>query len=470
MTFPLKLVPFEHYALGEFRNPMAYTIRLKFAGLLDRAALEQAIGLIVARHPLLRAHVAARDGELCWIEAESPLPWMSFGAAGEPMCFPSREGIDLARETGLRVWVRSGGVPDGGVPEDGVPEDRVPDDGGDVEMRFQFHHACCDGVGAYSFLEELLCAYDRLTRPGADDLPELPTLDESLLASRSRFGLSRLGFLLRLPLEVFGFLVGMGCYLITRPEPAHSPQTPQLDDAARRTQLDMPAQTFDGQTMARLRDAAREYRATLNDLLVREAFYTVHQWNLRQGARPRILRFTLPMNLRLPQQQRMPAANVVGMTLLDRSPRWYRKPHRLLKSIRFEMRIQKYFRFPMTFVRFCSIPWCMAIITDPQRPAATGVLSNMGRVFHDAPLRRRDAKLLTGELLLEQVESAPPVLPQIDLSFSALSYAGVLTVVLNYDRQRFTPAAAAELFEVYASRLAAIARGKEEVARETVSV
>lgn len=444
MTLPLKLAAFERYALGEFANPLTYTIRLCCRGRLEEAAFRNAVAQALARQPLLRACATRESGQ--WFPAPDPQPWLQVLRAGEPFRYPSTEQIDLAHEAGLRIWVQTGQPTDDGAHDSGG------DDG--VELRFQFHHACCDGVGAYGFIAEILARYDRLMRPGSQVEP--PPLDEALLLERERFGLSWWRLLRRLPLEILGILVGLGGSLFIRPAVAASSPAPPCDAETWRTHVRMPAITFGTAALAHWRETARAARATLNDLLLCEIFHVLQEWNVQHGAPSKPIRVTLPMNLRVAGQERMPAANVVGMTFIDRNARRFRRPGALLKSIGWEMRLQKAGRFPLTSVRFCQFPWCLRIVTRPGRPAGTAVLSNMGRVFADSPLVQSDGKLRSGELTVERVESAPPVMPQIDLSFSALSYAGGLSLILNYDRRRFAPADADALLQALVDRLRAL--------------
>lgn len=439
MTLPLKLAAFERYALGEFANPMTYTIRLCCRGRLDEGAFRTAVEQALQRQPLLRACAELESGQ--WLPAPQPQPWLQAIRAGEPFRYPTEERIDLTREAGLRIWMQTG-----------QPTESGGDDG--VELRFQFHHACCDGVGAYAFIAEIFARYDRLTRPGSQVEP--PPLDESLLLDRERFGLSWWGLLCRLPLEALGILVGLGGMLLIRPVAAAASQVPPCDAETLRRHVRMPAITFGKAALASWLETARAARATLNDLLLCETFSVLQEWNARHDAPLKPIRLTLPMNLRVAGQERMPAANVVGMIFIDRNARKYRRPGALLKSIGWEMRLLKAGRFPLTSVRFCQLPGCMRILTRPGRPASTAVLSNMGRVFADSPLIQSDGKLRSGELTVERVESAPPVMPQIDLSFSALSYAGGLTLVLNYDRRRFTPADADALLQSLVDRLVSL--------------
>jgi hypothetical protein len=438
---PLPLVAFERYMLADDQpeHPMTFIVRLVFSGELDRPAFAAAAAMAVRRHPLLGAHVqrCGRRG-LRWIAAADPRPWIDYGAASAPRTFPGAEGIDLGAATGLRIWVRTG------------PER--------TEISVQFHHACCDGIGGYRFLEDLLVAYDRVARPGADEAAFRP-LDAELLRRRARFGLSWPRVLLRLPAELWGLTVGLAAFALIRPAALASPRQPALDEAARLTALDCPSHTFDRAELAGLRAAARAARATLNDVLLRDLLVALHAWNARHdpAAYRRVLRIAMPMSLRGDDDAALPAANVVGMAFLDHHPHRFRDPRRALALISLETKFLKAFRIPLSAVRCAAllgaVPGAMKLLTRAGRCHATGVLANMGEVFADAALPRRRGRLAPGGLVLESVQSAPPVRPFTSVALTPLSYAGRLTLTMNYDRRQFTAEAAGELLDQIVEQL-----------------
>jgi hypothetical protein len=100
----------------------------------------------------------------------------------------------------------------------------------------------------------------------------------------------------------------------------------------------------------------------------------------------------------------------------------------------------------------------MQFLMQRDRCYATSVLSNVGRVFAATGLHRQNGKIRTGELVLESVESAPPVRPQTPSSFTLLSYAGTLTLVMNYDRYFWTPQAAHDFMSCHVRQLEQTAR------------
>lgn len=445
-ALPLPVVEFERYMLLDDRasHPMTFTIRFTFSGRFDETAFRAALPLAVARHALLSARIQSLGKrDLQWVASPAPAPYLDLNQAGVPMRFPTAEQIDLGQETGLRIWVRHA-------------SDRA-------EMRFQFHHSCCDGVGAYRFLEDLLCAYDAQTR-GNTNLAAWRTLSPARLKDRTRFGLSRWKTLLRLPQETWGVVAGLSTFLLGRPVDLATPRLPEPTSDELLTLSDYPAHSLDATESRQLRDAAKAEGATFNDLLLRDMLLAFQTWNIRHEPRlaRRSLRIMVPTNLRGPGDEELPACNVVAMAFVDRRVAWFRSPRWLLWTIKAEMGIIKTFRLSLAFVRCIAlarkIPGMMRQLTTGKRCRATSVLSNLGRLYDEVQLPRHEGKIVTGELTLETIESAPPVRPKTSTSFSTLSYAGRLTLIMNYDRRHFSAPAARELLQTIVAQLQLTAR------------
>jgi len=382
-----------------------------------------------------------------WAPSPDPLPYVDLADETAPLRFPGSERIDLRSENGLRIWVRTG-------------TDRT-------EMRFQFHHSCSDGTGAHRFIEDLLCAYDMAVRPHSHQAAFRP-LDPALLRTRTRFGLSWPKLLRRTPQEAWGIFVGLPRFFLRRSVPLCSPEQPVLDEANRLTLLDYPAHTYDKAETKRLRAVAFSAGTFINDLLLRDLLLAMHDWNLRHGEKTgrRYFRIMIPMDLRGPEDEAMPAANVVGMVFLDRRPHHYGDPRRLLVSIKRKTSFFQSWRLGLAWIRGCSIvdaiPGGMAFCEKIDRCYATTALSNVGRVLSRARLARREGKVVAGDLTLEGVESAPPVRPHSGASFTCLSYAGRLTLVMNYDRHHFTAEGARALLETVVRQTRQSARSSPE--------
>lgn len=434
-TLPLKLVPFERYMFMDDRasHPMTFTIRMKLSGRFDREAFESAVAVAVARHPFLGAIITgAKQREWVWSPAPDPRPFIDYGDLSAPLRFPVGEFVDLRKETGLRIWVRTSAER--------------------TEIRFQFHHSTCDGIGSYRFLEDLLCAYDRAARPDEEPIPFRP-LDPNKLKTRTRFGMSWLKQTLRIPLEVWGFVVGLLTFFLPRPVQSATPREPNIDEQGKLAVLDMPAHTFDAAETGKLRAVAREAGATFNDLLLRDLLLGLHSWNVRfspRGGRG-MFRVMIPTNLRHAEDEAMPATNIVAMVFVDRWMNLFLRPKFLLWTIKWETKFLKTLELAVSFCRCVAvvdkIPGGIEFLSAATRCYATSVLSNMGRVFHECPLRRCEGLIVAGDLVLEGIESAPPIRPFTSSTYTVLSYADKLTLIMNYDRYHFTPETAQALLE-----------------------
>jgi len=437
----LKLAAFERYMLADDRSshPMAFIIRLQFSGQCRRDAFEAAVIRALEFHPLLRSRIEDEPGKsLSWVAVEETRPFIDWDDDASPMRFPQQEQIDLRKNSGLRIWVRNG-------------SERT-------EMALQFHHCCCDGIGAYRFIEDLLCAYDIAVR-GASSEATFRPLDENRLPARGRFGVNRLVFLWRLIPEMWGIVIGIPIFFFSRPVATQSPEVPCLKESDCLNLLDWPAYTFSEEGSKRLRDVARDSGVTLNDLVLRDWYLTLHEWNLEldPATRKRLIRVMIPINLRLPDDDQLSAANVVAMVPVDRRPHRYRNTQRMLKGLGREMKFLKTFRLGLAFIRACEIiglhPRGLELLARADRCYASSVLSNLGQLFAQAECTRRGANLVCGELVLERVHSTPPIRPYTTTCVSMLSYANRLSLIINYDRHHFTSAAIEELFARLVRRL-----------------
>ncbi len=442
----MKLAAFERYMLIDDRpsHPMTCHFPLRFSGSLDRGAFEAAVVLALQRHPMLASRLEEVEGKLRWKALADARPPIDFGRMGEPLRFARAEAIDLHHETGLRIWVRTGE--------------------GQVLIQLQIHHACADGAGAYRFIEDLLCAYHDLSRRQNGESGEPGAIcwrpvDSARLEQRTHLGLTRWGRLRRLPADLWGFLYGFSMFVLLRPAPLAAPDSPDSEKEDLGVVPDFVTHSFDDEQLRGLIAAARRCRATLTDLFVRDVFLAMDDWNRRHGATRwnRCLRIMVPSDLRGPDDELMPACNVVGMYNLDRFMWMFPGPRSLMTTIRLEMKVLKYFRFGISFVRAAQIvtrwKWWASIMRRPNRCFTTTVVSNVGRLFTSAPLPRHDGKLVCGDMVLEETECAPPVRPLTVAGFALLTYAGECKLMMNYDRRRLTRADAEDFMETVVARL-----------------
>ncbi len=446
MVLPLPANGFEYYMWrdGRPRHPMSFFIRLGCSGTFDREAFQAALMDAIRRHPLLRSRWEVGKGRCRWVASPDPTSFCDIDGEDAPMLLPGSEEIDLQNENGLRVWVR-------------IAAERTC-------ICLQFHHACCDGVGANQFIEDLLISYDHRAR-AREGVPPLRPLDEKRLRLRARFGLSWWKRLLRILIDTWGVVVGCIMFFVPRPLPVASPEEPSLGESDLMVVPVPLSVRLPPANLSRLLAAARQRRVTLYELLLRDLFLTFRDWNehYAPGLHRRMLRIMVPMDLRVADDVRTPAANIVGMVNIDRYLHWriYRNPDVLLRSIKLELRYLRLFRFGITFVRVTQllnivgriIPRIQNLFYEMERCIVTAGLSNSGRVFGNTPLTQPDGKMAAGDLVVESVEGAPPHRAHSGLCYSIYTYAGELSITMNYDRRRFTGEDARELLQRYEERV-----------------
>ncbi len=446
--FPLHLSPIEIYMLADDHRgyPMSFVVQAQLSGQINRGAFEEALDEATARHPLLRARIATGKGALpCWMLASDQKPAVDWGAEETPIACPAGESIDLTKEIGLRVWVRQGGA--------------------GARVLLQFHHACCDGTGAYRFLGDLLAGYGmRTTTVGK--CPSLAAMDSTLLRTRKHrsFGAaatSKRG-LRRRAIKEFSKLLGR----------LPAPLRPSVSAAGDRNRAeDFPGflcQSFDRNEHQRLRDAAVRSNVTFNDLLLRDLFLTLERWNRREQSRRHWpwtwrgrswLRILMPTDLRDGDDFEMPATNLSGCTFLTRNVRDCALPEELLTSIRDETAQIKARGAGGAFMDMVyvasKVRWLLPFALSRNLCLATAVLSNPAdpsRRF-TAQLPRQSGRVICGNLVLEEITGVPPLRPKMRAAFSISQYDRRLTISLRCDPHTFRMEDTAGLLELYVEQL-----------------
>ena len=420
--------------------PMTFVIRLQVAGQIDRPAFEEALAEALLRHPLLRALVStAKRGMPCWTLPEAPPVAIDWRSDTEPATCPADQPIDLAGETGLRIWVRQG-------------PDRAT-------ITLQFHHACTDGTGAYRFLGDLLAGYGMRMGPG-DYPPTYGDVDASLLRTRKDRAMSLSAYTTwtrRTPLAL------RELWKILRRQP--SPLAPPGTAIAHGSQAgDFPgfvSYSFDRTRHERLRSVAGAQGVTLNDLLLRDLFVTLARWQDEHLSwfRPRRLRIMMPTELRGTEDYAMPAANMVAYTFLACSAGEVRQPEKLLRTIRDRTALIKHERSGTRFMDMIfgasKFRGLLPFILRRKLCMASAILSNVAdpsRRF-TARLPRQAGQIVAGNLVVEEITGVPPLRPGTRATFSISQYDRRLTISLRCDPHLFRMEDAASLLGLFVEQL-----------------
>ena len=438
--FPLHLTPLEKLLKADdhSRYPMTFVLEMAFSGTIDRFAFEAALAESLARHPLLVSHILPAKGKVsCWVSANGQMPPVDWGDGHLPLNCPNGEWIDLRREVGLRIWIRQGP--------------------GRVRLITQFHHACCDGVGAYQFLGDLLALYAMHVAP---DLPQptLKPIDLSRLRCRAHgcmeIGTShQFGRQARSSLSHAYEMLLRGCTPLRPATPNSNGQASPFPG--------IHSITFDQAEHRGLRQVADNLGVTLNDLLLHELFFVMHDWNAegRPSKRSERFRVMMPVSLRERADCRTPASNIIGYAFITRRSAQLHDPLRHLQGIRDEtVQIKHRYiakRFVDTIAAAATVPGLLSSVMKLPLTLATVVFSNLGdptRRF-TARFPKKGGRLVCGNLTLEGVTGIPPMRPRTRATFLILSYNFKLTINLRCDPQRFTSNDTQHLLSLYRARL-----------------
>jgi hypothetical protein len=433
MAFPIPLTAFEEYMVldGTPAHPMEFFFRLRFAGGLDITALRAAFEEALARHPLLQARIDRRPGRHPrFVAADDTRP--AFIAvvrphAAGPDDYPALPPLDHARGPLVRLTVVT--------PEDAAAGG--PADDAWADLIAQFHHAGCDGLGALDFLEDLvgIAAAKTDARPA-----RLDRLEPARLARRGRYGFDAWSLLASLPRQARG-LEGVWQYLANDPV-----RLPRGGAAAEPHRLASCSVACDAATTAALRREATRLGVSLNDLAAAALFESLRE-SLGEtdfGSGPaavgrrdrRVVRLSIPMNLRQAADRRMPAANIVSMVFLDRGAAAIDDPAGLLRSIHDEMQLIRRLGLGMTFLFTLwaarLMPGGIARLVRNQQTAATALFTNIGRLFRRAG-RAGGGCVRIGTATLRSIDSLAPLRQGTPLAVTAAEYAQSWVFTLRYD-------------------------------------
>ncbi len=447
--FPLPLTLFEEFQLADQRPgyPQTFIIQLAFLGRIEQEAFERAVRVAVARHPLLATRVEPLGKYAhTWVpvDGDTPIDWASIEVSRDNGPWEDRllgggygQPVDLYQRAGLSIWVRQG-------------DQRS-------EVRLQFHHACCDGIGGFRFVEDLLVAY--AAEMDGDQRTSLAPLDTDRLAVRGHFGLMPRPWRQRLSETRFGIQEAIRFYR-QAPLPIALSAASQAAATDNVRSLAFVSQRFSSETLRSLRVAATDGGAKLNDLLLHDLFLAIRDWNAQHDEdRPeRYLRVVMPTSMRGRDDLAMPAANVMSYSFLTRRTDACQAGSELLGGLRWETAAIQKHRLSLYFIGMLAVAqrwrFLMSWGLRSKRCFATAVLTNLGdptRRF-SARFPRTDGRIHVGNLLLEDITGVPPLRPMTRAVFSITTYANRLTISTMCDGTVMTKDDARGLLDCFVSR------------------
>ncbi|MCC9607897.1 hypothetical protein LOC68_02790 [Blastopirellula sp. JC732] len=436
--FPLPLSPVEKFMFADGRTqyPMFCDGEARFQGTVERGPFEEGLQFALDRAPIFRS-VIEQDKKrgLVWRLSDRK-PDVDWGEYGEPYVTGYDELIDLTKDVGLRIYVRSG-------------SERST-------VMFHFHHACADGVGIFAFIEDFLTGYNNAT-PGAK--PATPRkLEPERLLNRCNSALENPSVWQGL-CDVASGIASAFRFFADRPLPLTS-GLPVLEAGAERKQSGPVTVALSNETTVALRRFSTDSKVTLNDLLLRDLFLTLHEQIESQGypVKRRQLRVLMPQNLRGKGDNAMPTTNDVGFAFLTRRGDFCQKPEELRKSLAWETsairgdRLSRYFIGGLAGIQSVGAhPW----IVNGRFCFATAVLTNLGNSWRRfaTKLPMANGGLVAGNLVYDSLIGLPPVRPRTAAAFSVTTTADQIYLSLKQDQFQFTRQESTDLLKMFAAKV-----------------
>ncbi|MEQ1829712.1 MAG: hypothetical protein ABL921_27365, partial [Pirellula sp.] len=361
-----------------------------------------------------------------------------WGIESDPVDLPQGESINLEFEVGLRIWLREGS--------------------GTTMMTMQFHHSCCDGIGGYRFIGDLLALYGQVSSSDSSRY-ELAPLDPELLRNR------------KMRMTEFAFRgktwqLHWRCWkeiakLFRKKISPLAPPAIAPTESNRAAYPQIVVASFDRETYSRLTHAANEKQIGINDWLIATLFKTLQNWNEQSKSPTNTpwIRIMMPTDMRDAEDYAMPAANIVSYTFLARRDLDSRCSKSLVDGICRETALIKNERrgllFGDTLGGATRYRWILPFMASSKRCLATAVLSNAGDPTKRfiAKLPRDKGRIVAGNLILENIIGVPPMRINTHATISIVTYLRKLEICLRCCPRIFSTDDARRLVDLYAQSI-----------------
>jgi len=425
MPFPLPLTrlpltPFEEYMLVDDKPayPMSCFNKITLRGTFDVAVFTSALEKTLPYHPLLTSSVMEIKGQYHWHHTEMA-PAIIRLPLDKTRQFPISKGIDLFHEPALKVTIRN----------DNTHAEKVT---GQTDIIFEAHHSASDAAGNIRFIEDVLCNYAKM-RDFAT--PQRETVKPDLLPLRGIRGTPGKNRIV----EFYFGCFRAWTFLMNRVVSLTPKKTPDLQKLPEEYPTILCRNLTEAETQ-NIQQKAKQLGITFNDLLLCLTFQAMKNWQEQHGADKREgnLRIAVPVNLRVPDDELIPAANIVSMVFLDRKPDKIQATQEFYRGVHEEIRHIKRYNLGWTFIGgltiYRRIIGNFRRMMNPDRCWATATVTNLGRMFADIPLPKRERRVqIDNDLELIGTEASPPVRSMTALGISVITYADCLTINLHYD-------------------------------------
>lgn len=436
-VFPLAMAPFEAMALYDNWKdyPMSCGAIFTLRGVVNRTAFDHALKMAARRHPLVSANLRrSRMGRLKWVPSANDFKPRWIGTA-DATDFAASQPYDLSNEPGVRIWVQQRG---------------------EVARVFvEFHHACCDGAGGMSFMDDVFALYASQTGSATADLPPL---EMSRLKSRGKFASEGGTFVQRLQNHAadLGHSLTMA---LRQPQPV----------AAAGGSHVLKRQTWSadrfitrrlGKSMYQsLRAAAVSQSVTLNDFLVSRLFLTLRLWNERyQPNEKGWLRILIPVNLRNRSDLSMPLTNRLSYGFITRRSEEVLGDSSLTQSVSAENARLRRIGLPRRLLQKFALMQCTGLwplVFSKKRCLATAVFSNLGDPTRRFRTRfpRESGSIRIGDVLMTGFEGTTALRPMTRVGVFMNTFGNEVTISTRLDPRLYSVADADAFLDLFMEQI-----------------
>jgi hypothetical protein len=325
---------------------------------------------------------------------------------------------------------------------------------GITDLFTQDHHSLHDGAGCFAIASDLLAFYAR--ELGAE--AKVAEVEPGRFRHRNQFGLTLMDKIRLLPMQAAGLAISLQLHFRKVAPLQPGPTMPDEGDqpailpalVSRR----LSATEFD-----RYRSAAKRLEAGLQDLLIRDVQAALGQWLAVHGRADPMdwVRLTVPVNLRRPADLTLPAANLLGLVIIDRRKKSLANRERLLRRSREDMGFIRRYRLGYVFLVMLAL--CRLVPGGIRRYArkpgcrTTFVFTNVGRAMSGSSLYGADGKVAVPGAVLEDISLAAPVSPGTSAGLAVIAYANGLAADLSYDSRVLSELQANDLVQAFVDQV-----------------
>ena len=374
--FPLRLTAFEQLMLHQHQalHPMIFELHCQLTGRIQPEVARAALGAAAARHPMLLARIQ----DQAWVmEPGSGVPFVWGNEPGETL-HPVRTG-------GARLVAR---------------ED---------SLRFEFHHASCDGEGASLFLRDFFQAYQAISEGGS---PIWRTMDLQPLERRDHLPWPQSTSVQQANLSPLQHARQALEFL------AYRPTQIQWDRLGQRAiPRGLTAYTFSREQSQAIVEKARSVGMNLNTVALGLLFQTLARQPRRQcfSPFPERLRILMPVSNRSFSDFRMGAANKISYAYLTRRRHdALGEQKALFSGLQEEVKYIRHHRPDLVLLAGIKVAWrlgVLGLLYRWSRLQATAILSYMGDLSPRRGYRIENGYYRVNDFALHSVYGSPPVTP-----------------------------------------------------------